>query len=79
LAYAFPTGFDGAFGGLSQEQFEPCEDLLDRVEIGYFHIDIAELRYEGDKGSCTWLSTAPRSSSSPASIVAPPSWPQPAS
>jgi len=31
---ALPCGFDGAFCSFAQEQFEFCEDLLDRVEIG---------------------------------------------
>ena len=33
-------------------------------EIGYFHIDIAELRHEGGKAHCSSRSTAPLSSSS---------------
>jgi hypothetical protein len=34
FADALPCGFDGAFGGLAQEQFEFGEHLLDGIEVG---------------------------------------------
>jgi len=33
-ADALPCGFDRAFSGFSQEEFEFGEDLFDRVEVG---------------------------------------------
>ena len=36
------------------------------LPIGYFHIDIAEVRTEEGKLTCSWRSTEPRSSPSPA-------------
>jgi hypothetical protein len=32
-ADALPCGIDGSLGGLSEQRFELCEYLLDRIEV----------------------------------------------
>jgi len=47
-------------------------------EIGYFHIDIAELHYEAARPASMSLSIAPPNWSLPASTAEPRKWPRPA-
>ena len=50
-----PDGFDAAFGGLSEQMFELCEDLLDRIEIGTIGRQEEEMRAGRSQGGAHGL------------------------